>query len=341
MAQVRYFRIRAVLQTAAIGLLILAVAAFAYFASRSSTTPAGTEPEAATRQVGKAKAEWDAVLAKEDRLVNGQINASLKPVDEYFDEIAIPNIPGFLADFTGLFYDTPRFVYKWMADKIRFRGYSDRVNEQVKAALAEHLGFPDEFTASVRGSLEKFQAIQQQRDAELREQAYAILQGAGVSVDKKALDDLLRKAQQAAETTAIENLARDSAINFGGATASKEAAILALQSLIIERAMVALGTRLGIITTGTGAAGATAGAGTATGVGAVPSWAVAAVEIAVVVVVDLALSRWLNSRAKAKMSEQLNEVRSELHSQLAGYMKAYSKDLRKRRAALIDTALSH
>ena len=54
--------------------------------------------------------------------------------------------------------------------------------------------------------------------------------------------------------------------------AGKEVAVLALQTMVIERAMVAIGTRMGIVATGAGAAGATAGAGTATGVGALPGW---------------------------------------------------------------------
>ena len=119
--------------------------------------------------------------------LDAQITQSLRPVDEYFDQVAIPHIGDFLADFSGVFYDTPRFAYKWLADKTGFRGNSNRVQTQVKASLAEHLGFPDQFNASVRGSIERFHALQQQQDAELREKAYAVLHGAGVSVDKQAL----------------------------------------------------------------------------------------------------------------------------------------------------------
>ena len=298
-------------------------------------TPGGRRAAHLAR-VHEARAAWVTVLDEEDRQLDAQISQSLRPVDDYFDQVAIPHIGEFLADFSGLFYDTPRFVYKWLADKTGFRGDSNRVQTQVKASLAEHLGFPDQFNASVRGSIERFHALQQQQDAELREKAYAALHGAGVSVDKQALDALLKQAHQAADHTAFETMAHDSASQFGGMMAGKEVAILALQTMVIERAMVAIGTRMGIVATGAGAAGATAGAGTATGVGALPGWGLAAAEIGVTLVVDMAASYWLEGKAEAQMREQFSGVRSEIDSQLRRYMIEYAKELRRERGKLLD-----
>ena len=272
-------------------LIGLAIVPYAWFVGRETLR---------VERVQKAQAAWNAALDDEDQQLDAKITQSLRPVDEYFDQVAIPHIGEFLSDFSGVFYDTPRFAYKWLADKTGLRGNSSRVQTQVKESLAEHLGFPDKFNASVRGSIERFHALQQQQDAALREKAYAVLHGAGVSVDKQALDALLTQAHQAADQTAFETMAQDSASQFGGMMAGKEVAILALQTIVIERAMVAIGTRMGIVATGAGAAGATAGAGTATGVGALPGWGLAAAEIGVTLVVDMAASYWLEGKAEAQ-----------------------------------------
>ncbi len=320
---------RSLFRTTLVGLLIigLAIVPYAWFARR--------ETDRIVR-VYDARAAWAKALDAEDLHLAGQITQSLRPVDEYFDQVAIPHIGDFLADYSGLFYDTPRFAYKWLADKTGLRGNSNRVQTQVKASLAEHLGFPDQFQAGVRGSIERFHALQQQQDAELREKAYTVLHGAGVDVDKQALDSLLKQAHQAADRTAFETLAHDSAAQFGGAMAGKEIAVLALQTLVVERAMVAIGARMGIVAAGAGAAGATAGAGTATGVGALPGWGLAAAEIGVTLVVDMAASYWMEAKAEAQMHEQLSGVRTEIDAQLRRYMMESAKELRRERRKLVD-----
>jgi hypothetical protein len=188
----------------------------------------------------------------------------------------------------------------------------------------------------VRGAIERFHALEQQQDAELREKAYSVLHGAGVDVDKQALDKLLADARAAADRTSFETLAHSSANQFGGMMAGKEVAVLALQTLVIERAMVAIGTRMGVVAAGAGAAGATAGAGTATGVGALPGWGLAAAEIGVTLVADLAASYWLEAKAEAQMREQLQSVRSEIDEQLRRYMMEYAKQLRRERDQLVN-----
>ncbi len=290
--------------------------------------------------VAAAKNDWNAILEQADTALAKEISDSTKPVDEYFDNVAIPHIPDFLADFTGLFYDTPRFVYKWLADKVQFRSYSGRINDQVEEALNEHLKFPGEFNAAIQESFKSFHVQQQQNDAKMRDRAYALLEGAGVNVDKATLDELLRKASETSRTSAFETIAQDSAIDFGSAMAGKEVSMIALQSLIIERVMVTIGTRMGVLTVGAGAAGTTAGAGTATGVGAVPSWGLAAGEIGLAVIIDLAAGWWLESKAQATMQTQLNDIRAEIHRQLDRYMREYSKNLRKQRVDLMDVVLS-
>jgi hypothetical protein len=329
MPEFSYARFRASSRRAIFGVLILGLAIVGYFLWSSGSRQ---------WQLRRVKAAWTTALDQENALLEGQIGDASKPVDEYFDDVAIPHIPDFLGDFKGFFSGTPRFVYNWAADKLAFHGYSDRVNNQVINRLATHFRFPEKFNASVRGSIERFQAIERQRDAELREKAYTLLQGAGINLDQAAVDSLLQKAHETAQKSAFEIIARDSAIDFGGAAAGKEVAVLAVQSLIVERVMLALAMRMGVVTTGVSGAGATAGAGTATGVGALPSWALAAAEIAVVVVVDLVLSRWLEGKAETQLREQLDEVRHDLKVQLGRYMKEYAQGLRQERAALMDVA---
>lgn len=293
------------------------------------------QSKAKAKRIARINASWRAVCDDADSQLRDIRTSAVGPVDEYFNVVAIPHIGNFLSDFTGPI-DTPTFAWKWVTDKIALRGRSDRVTAMVKGSLDKQLGFPSQFSEAVSGSMIRYQQLLQQRDAGLRDKAYEILHGEGIAIEKAELDRMLADARQIAEDTTFEQVARDSTVNFAGAVVGKEAGILALQSLIIERVMVAVGTRMGIITVGSGVAAATGGAGTVTGVGALPGWALAAGEIAITVVVDLAAGWWLESRAEATMTDQLNDVRRETGSQLGQYMVRYESQLRVKQHSLID-----
>ncbi|HMN41763.1 MAG TPA: hypothetical protein PKE29_13025 [Phycisphaerales bacterium] len=288
-------------------------------------------------RVQRVSAAWSAVLAKEDAEFQSMRATAVEPVDEYFDMVAIPNVKEFLSDFTGV-YDSSVFAWKWVTDKVALRGRSDRVSEMVKTSLDKHLGFPDKYKSSVTGSIERYHTLLKQRDAVLRDRAYDILQGEGVNIDKEELAKMLAEANRIANAASFEAAVQDSTVNFAGAMVGKEVGILALQSLIIERVMVAIGTRMGIITVGGSAAAGTAGVGTATGVGAVPAWALAAGEIAITIVVDLAAGWWLEGKAADTMTTQLNDARAETGKQLGAYMGSFEVNLRKQRELLIQKA---
>lgn len=293
-----------------------------------------------TGEANRAREQWQKLLVAEDNLIDAQIDDALKPLDEYFHAEVFPHLDEFLDEFQGLFYGTPRFISKWMSDQLAVNGNSERVNDLVRDSLQHHIGFPDKMNAATDAAMRRYYTLAGQRDADLRDKAYNILHGAGSEIDAAALKQLLAGAHDAAVHSTFKSVAADNAVSFGGASVGREAASLAIQVLIINRVMVALGTRMGIITTGATAAGATAGAGTATGVGTVPGLVVAAGEITLAVAVDLALSYWLQNRAEGKMREQFEEVHQDLRKQLSNTMYQYSKQLHRQRIELFDAALS-
>jgi hypothetical protein len=289
------------------------------------------------KRVQRVSAAWSAVLAKEDAEFDSMQATAIEPVDEYFEVVAIPNVEAFLNDFSGP-YDSSIFAWKWLTDKVVLRGRSDRVSEMVKTSLDKHLGFPDKYKSSIRRSIERYHTLHKQRDAALRDRAYEILQGEGVNIGKEQLAKMLAEANRIANAASFEAAVQDSTIDFASAMVGKEVGAMALQSLILERVMVAIGTRMGIIAVGSATAAGTASVGTATVVGTAPGWALAAGELAIAVAVDFAVGWWLEGKAADTMTTQLNDARVETCTQLRAYMKSFEVNLRKHRELLIQTA---
>jgi|GEM_PF-6643801 hypothetical protein len=285
-------------------------------------------------QLAAAQHDWQQLIEQEPAERQPRVESALAAVDAYFDETALPAVKSFLEDFTGPI-DSTTFAYKWAADKLGFRGSSTRVNDQVKASLAEHLKFPDELARSIGASLERFETLETQADADLRDRAYDLLHGAGVSVDKAELARMLTQASTAARRATIEKVGHDTASSLGGLAAGKEVALVVLQAFVLERVVLAVATRTGIVTAGGTVAAGTAAAGTATGPGAPVGYALAAAELTIAVGVDLLVSHWLEAQAETSMQEQLEVVRAELKKELRAWFTDYGKQLDDRRAKLL------
>lgn len=265
---------------------------------------------------------------------------AVEPVDAYFDLVAIPGVPGFLGEFSGLI-DSPVYAWRWTNDRVGVAGRSDRVERAVRAALATHLGFPKRLGESVGVSLERYVAMVGQEDAELRHRVYELLSGRGVEVDRGVLSRGFERAlARALDSAGGEGgvLARDTRAH-ASISAGKEVGVLALQGAVVGKAVSAVASRMGVVTIGGAAAAGTAGAGAATGVGAVPGVVLAGVEIAVVVVVDLAVSSWLDARAQAHVTDDLNALRLRVGEELGVAMNRCERELRAARMALIEEVL--
>lgn len=276
---------------------------------------------------------WGKILDEEAEELSSIRRASIDPLNEYFDEIAIPNIENLLSDFSGPI-DTSAYVWKWITDKIEVRSRSDRVSEAVKASLNRHMGFPDAYSTSIKGSIQRFQMLLRQRDARLRERTYEFLQGEGVNIDKDELAQMFAEAERVAFAASFESAMQESTVDFAG-----EQSVAAISILIGERVMVVIATRMGIISMGGKAAVGTAGAGTATGVGALPSWGIAVAEIVITIVIDMIVSRWLVAEATDTMTDNLNDARIETARQLGIYMGRFEFNLRKQRELMVQKAI--
>lgn len=319
--------LRNAFRLALIAAALLGLAASLYHADRARRD----HHQQRARRAADAQSRWAAILDREAAEIRELRGQAVEPVDDYFNQQALPGITALLGDFSGP-VDSASFLWRELADKIKIRDDDQRVKTKIQSSLATHLGFPRKLQAAIDDSVLRYRAILQQRDSALRDQAYAELQGAGIPITPGELQHLLAGARAAAERAAVGRLAEQSLVDFANAMAGKEVALIAVQTLILERVALAIGRRLGILSLGAAAASASSAGGP-------PGWALAAGEIIAALGADLLAGWWLESRAQSQMTAQLREVQKEIGAQLGLYMAEYESNLRVQRLALMDRKL--
>lgn len=266
---------------------------------------------------------------------------ALVPVDSYFRDRALPSIDPFIEDMAGFFTSINLTWLKvrdwWSRPQAGERG---RVEAKVAEALERRMGMPSELEAAVAAAVQRFEALQNQADARFRNEAYAVLRGAGVRVDAARLDEVRARANRAALVEALHGI--------GAREAEKLAAgsIGGLVSSVVVDAVItsAVTTAVASSATGVGAGGAAAGgaaAGGAAGSGVPVAGTVAGVIVGGVAgtLVYLAADSYFETRAKTRMVEAVNSMHAETRGKLDELFRAYGEELDKQRMGLLDRLL--
>ena len=291
-------------------------------------------------------AAWAAALAHARKGQAQRLAAALEPVDAYFDQVALPGIADFLAEFSGPI-DSATFVWQSTLDaggRVT-GGDSARIDRRTREALRAHLGLPDGLGRAIAAGVERFDLLQTQLDNDLRPQLLAAAfdgetpdaqgqapTGDGTELRTTFVAELQRLGRERARTGAAEALAATSARDFAWRAAGKESLVLLLQTLIAwsvgSRLTSAFAARAGLLAAGTGAAAATSAAGP-------PGWVIASGEIAAVVAADLTLSWLLERHAAGELRAAINGLREQAKGEVSAYLRTLDERTQRQRALLV------
>ena len=314
----------------------------------SATSPGGADVPSASRA-------WAAALAQARDGQPARLADALEPIDAYFDQVALPGINAFLAEFSGPI-DSTTFLWQSALDSAGrlARSDTDRVNRRTREALRTHLGLPDGLGRAIAASAERFDLLQTQLDNDLRPQLAAAIGwsapdaapapgatspprgGATGATNPTVIDtrlaSLQRAARDRARTTATEALLANSARDFAWRAAGKESLVLLLQTRIAwsvgSRLTSAVAARTGLLAAGASAAAATSAAGP-------PGWVIASGEIAAVVAADLTLSWLLERHAAGDLRAAINELREQAKGEVSAYLRSLDERTQRQRATLV------
>ena len=321
---------------------IVAAAAFVggFVAGRVSESPgpASAETAGARLSLAELRESWAAAIdaARPD---GAELSRdALSPVDSYFRDRALPSVEPFVQDMAGFFTSlnlTWLKVRDWWSKPQA--GERTRVETKVAEALERRMGMPSELEASVAAAVQRFEALQNQADARFRNEAYAVLRGAGVRVDSARLDEVRVKANHAALVSALHGI--------GAKEAEKLAAgsIGGLVSSVVVDAVVTSAVS-GAVASGLGAGGAAAGGaavGGAAGSGVPVAGTVAGIIVGGVAgtLVYLAADSYFETKAKTRMTDAVNLMHAETRGKLDDLFRAYGEELDRQRMSLLDRLL--
>ncbi len=292
---------------------------------------------------------WAAALADARSGQAERLAAALEPIDAYFDQVALPGIGDFLAEFSGPI-DSATFVWQSALDAggRMTGGDSARIDRRTRDALRTHLGLPDGLGRAIAAGVERFDLLQTQLDNDLRPQLLAAAFDGGTPTAAGQgehppsepdtaprtdfIAELQRLGRERAHADAAEALVAGAASDFAWRAAGKESLVLLLQTRIAwsvgSRLTSAVATRTGLLATGAGAAAATSAAGP-------PGWVIASGEIAAVVAADLTLSWLLERHATGELRTGLNELREQARGEVSAYLRALDERTQRQRALLV------
>lgn len=186
-----------------------------------------------------------------------------RPIREYFDEVAIPNAPLVIGDFSGLI-DSPVAAARSAADFVWgiFGGDDQRIQRDVQASLQTHCQFPGGMEVSIREAVERFTTLLRQRELERREELYKELRGKGVEITPAQVEALIERALTEAGAKFSAQVARDAGAEVGtvGPATTGQVVVAgcisaALEKMILTRVTTAVLARLGFAGGGAAVAG--------------------------------------------------------------------------------------
>ncbi len=326
---------------------IVAMAAFAggFIAGRVSRSPSAASADAASidgRRMRMTLAEiresWAAAVESSRPDAARLAGDALVPVDSYFRDRAIPAVEPFVKDMAGFFASLNLTWLKmrdwWSGPRSSERG---RVEAKVAETLERRMGMPSELEAAVTAAIQRFEALQNQADARFRNEAYAVLKGAGVRVDAASLDEVRVRANHAALVETLHKIGASQAEQLAAGS------IGSLVSSVIVDAVVSSAVTAAVAS-GIGAGGAAAGGATAGGAAgsAVPvAGTVAGVVVGGIAgtLVYMAADSYFESKAKSRMIEAVNVMHTETRARLDDLFRTYGAELDRQRMLLLDRLL--
>ena len=222
-------------------------------------------------------------------------------------------------------------------------GERGRVEAKVAEALERRMGMPSELEAAVAAAVQRFESLQNQADARFRNEAYAVLRGAGVRVDEARLDEVRAKANHAAVVSALHGIGANEAEKLAAGSIGGLVSSVVVDAVVTSAVTGAVASSAAAA--GAGGAGGAAAGGAAAG-GAVGSGVPVAGTVAGVIVggvagtlVYLAADSYFESKAKAKMTDAVNAMHQETRGKLDELFRAYGEELDRQRSALLDRLL--
>ncbi|MBX3408037.1 MAG: hypothetical protein KF869_14870, partial [Phycisphaeraceae bacterium] len=240
---------------------VVAVAAFVggFVAGRVSREPEGAHAAmrgGAHLSLDDLRASWaSAIEAARPDPAKLTVDA-LAPVESYFQDRALPNVEPFVRDMAGFFSSlnlTWLRVRDWWSPAPVAGATRTRVESKVAEALERRMGMPGELEAAIAASMQRFEALQNQSDARFRNEAYAVLRGAGVRVESERLDELRRQAAHAALIEALHNVSSREAETLAAASIGGLVSSVVVDAVVTSVVTTAVASSL--------SAGAAAGAG--------------------------------------------------------------------------------
>jgi len=270
---------------------------------------------------------------------------AIAPVDTYFRDRAMPNVEPFVKDMAGFFTSINLTWLKvrdwWSGPEGGKSGRRGRVETKVAEALERRMGMPSELEAAVGAAVQRFEALQNQADARFRNEAYAVLRGAGVQVDGARLDEVRTRANHAALVSALHGIGAKEAETLAAGSIGGLVSSVVVDAVVTSAVSAAVASG---IAAGGGAGGAAAG-GAAAGGAAGTSVPIAGTVAGVIVggvagtLVYLAADSYFESKAKSRMMDAVNMMHTETRGKLDELFRAYGEELDKQRMGLLDRLL--
>ena len=260
---------------------------------------------------------------------------AIAPVDTYFRDRAMPNVEPFVKDMAGFFTSINLTWLKvrdwWSGPEGGTAGGRGRVESKVAEALERRMGMPSELEAAVGAAVQRFEALQNQADARFRNEAYAVLRGAGVRVDGARLDEVRARANHAALVSALHGIGAKEAEQLAAGSIGGLVSSVVVDAVVTSAVSAAIAS---VIAAGGGAGGA---AGTSVPIAGTVAGVIAGGVAGTLVY--LAADSYFESKAKARMMDAVNMMHAETRGKLDELFRAYGEELDRQRMGLLDRLL--
>lgn len=341
--------------------VIVAAAAFAggFVAGRVSRSPDSASAAAGgggggggglRMSLAEVRGSWAAAVQAARPDASRLAADALVPVDSYFRDRAIPSVDPFIKEMAGFFTS---LNLTWLKIRDWWGKPSDgspgsergRVERKVAEALERHMGMPSELEAAVAAAVQRFESLQNQADARFRNEAYAVLRGAGVRVDAARLDEVRRRANHAALVEALHGIGAKEAEQLAAGSIGGLVSSVVVDAVVTSAVSTAIAGSAGVGAGGVGGVGGAAAGGAAAGGGAgsvVPgAGTVAGVIVGGVAgtLVYLAADSYFETKARTRMTDAVRGMHIETRGKLDELFRAYTEELDRQRLALLDRLL--